>query len=634
MKKENAVFAEKFTSLLENSVFLQKLKNHNLLLNNTTDLRTLTDAEIKQLETQGNFCEHWNLMLVSKDFTPHFIRGSIFIGKCVLRHFDGKYVSVDSNIEFPNGIYNSTIIESRIENNALIANTSCISKTLINAAAIIYAAGNISSSTDCLFGNGTEIRVGNELGERKIRLLADMDFELASFIIMNRDETEFLQTCAGLTSEYIKLIGEQCTIIESDAIIRNVPIIRNSFIGENALLAGAQLIEESTILSSLKERTTVSAGAIVRKSCLQWAANVTDMAIADSSLLCDYSTVTRHGKATACIIGANTEISEGETTSSLIGPFIGYHHQSLLIAALWPKGRGNVGYGANVGSNHTGKAPDQEIVCGEGVFFGLGTSIKFPSNFHEAPYSIIATGVITQAQRVAFPFSLINSPSHAENVIPLSYNEISPGWILANNIYAIVRNEKKFIERNKSSRLAPFAGTFRAETIDMMIKARDVLLSAEDKEYYTDADITLLGKNYMTKRSLKSGIENYNFYIRYYVGCAIWNSLRLPSEDAAGVMYANTEGSKNEHALSLVPKEFAGMNIAEQLNDFAEKCKTIAEKISRSKTRDDEKGREIIDDYEHVSILASNDPLILETQKKAKETAEAIEMFLKNNPSV
>ena len=83
------------------------------------------------------------------------------------------------------------------------------------------------------------------------------------------------------------------------------------------------------------------------------------------------------------------------------------HHQSLLIGAFWPEGKGNIGYGANVGSNHTSKSADQEIWPGEGVFFGLGCSIKFPTNFTAAPYTIVATGVTTLAQKVEFPFSLI-----------------------------------------------------------------------------------------------------------------------------------------------------------------------------------------------------------------------------------
>ena len=71
------------------------------------------------------------------------------------------------------------------------------------------------------------------------------------------------------------------------------------------------------------------------------------------------------------------------------------HALSLLLLAIWFEGKGNIGYGANIGSNHTGRLPDQESIPGEGVFFGLGCSIKYPCNFHNAPYSIIASGVVT-----------------------------------------------------------------------------------------------------------------------------------------------------------------------------------------------------------------------------------------------
>ena len=89
--------------------------------------------------------------------------------------------------------------------------------------------------------------------------------------------------------------------------------------------------------------------------------------------------------------------------------------------------QGNVGYGANVGSNHTGKAPDQELRSGEGVFFGLGVNIKYPSNFGKAPYTIFASGVGCLPQRIEFPFSLVNTP--AEPIVGLStaINEIIPG---------------------------------------------------------------------------------------------------------------------------------------------------------------------------------------------------------------
>lgn len=77
-----------------------------------------------------------------------------------------------------------------------------------------------------------------------------------------------------------------------------------------------------------------------------------------------------------------------------MGPFIGIHHTSLVIACLWPYGRGNVAYGAMVGANHTGRVNDQECLSGEGVFYGLGVQIKFPFNCFNAPYSLIAGELI------------------------------------------------------------------------------------------------------------------------------------------------------------------------------------------------------------------------------------------------
>lgn len=632
MNTKNADFAESFSILLENSEFLHKLKNYGFLFNNSGNLRPLTSDEIKQLEAQCNFCANWNLILSNNDFDPSFIRGNTFIGRCTLGRFDGTDILVDENIKHPNGIYNSTIIESRIESGALVANTACLANALINSAACLYSVGNISASKQCLFGNGTEIRVGNELGGRTINILADMDFELAAHIIMNRDDTSFLKVCEDLSLEYAKRAQQNFCVVESSAIIRHTSTIKNSFIGQSAIIDGAELIEESTVLSSQEEPVFVSAGSIVRKSCLQWGSKVTDISIVEKSLLSGHSTITRHAKTICCIIGANTEIAEGEATSSLVGPFTGYHHQSLLIAALWPLGRGNVAYGANVGSNHTGKAPDQELICGEGLFFGLGTSIKFPANYAASPYSIIATGVCTQAQRVEFPFSLINSPSHADKNIPLSYNEISPGWMLANNIYAILRNEKKFAARSYSNDPSAFTGILRAEIIDMMLKARDTLSAAPIKDFYTDKDINMLGQNYMTRRSLESGIESYNFYIRYYIGSALWNKLRPRPDNTAqqaDIFFAGNN-KINEHALALADKEFAEKNVQQQLQDFASKNQTIAEKILRSKTRDDQKGRLIIDDYEYVNVTADNDPLIIETAKKAEEIQKAVNEFLKS----
>src|SRR5262249_50058277 len=189
------------------------------------------------------------------------------------------------------------------------------------------------------------------------------------------------------------------------------PKVRNTYLGPSARVDGANLVADSALLSSAEEKVQVDTGACVTNSVLQWGSQVSTMAIVDRAVLTEHSHAERHGKVTESVIGPNTGVAGGEVTASLLGPFVGFHHQALLIAAFWPAGRGNVGYGANVGSNHTSKAPDQEFWPGEGMFLGLGVNVKFPADFSKAPYSIIASGVTTLPQKVTFPFSLINAPS-------------------------------------------------------------------------------------------------------------------------------------------------------------------------------------------------------------------------------
>src|SRR5260370_28452326 len=152
------------------------------------------------------------------------------------------------------------------------------------------------------------------------------------------------------------------------------------------------------------------------------------VAIGEGSVLPEHAHDERHAKVVGSLIGTNSGVAEAEVTACLLGPFVGFHHQALLIAALWPEGKGNVSYDANVGSNHTSKAPDQEFWPGEGAFLGLGVNIKYPSDFSGAPYTVIACGVNTLPQKVTFPFSLIQPPSIRCPTVTPADNEILPGW--------------------------------------------------------------------------------------------------------------------------------------------------------------------------------------------------------------
>lgn len=214
--------------------------------------------------------------------------------------------------------------------------------------------------------------------------------------------------------------------------VLDCPRVTDVLLGPWARLENC-IVERATILSSSHagDSTLIDGGSVVRDALVQWGSHISTMACVERAVLCEQTHVDRHGKLLDSLLGPMSGVSEGEVSCSLVGPLLGFHHQALLIAALWPEGKGNVGYGANVGSNHTSKAPDQEIRPGEGVFFGLGTSIKFPANYQSSPYTIIATGVCTLPQKVDFPFSLINTPGESITGLSPAINEISPGWVLS-----------------------------------------------------------------------------------------------------------------------------------------------------------------------------------------------------------
>lgn len=290
---------------------------------------------------------------------------------------------------------------------------------------------------------------------------------MAARVATERGNAELLSQYDAFVNSYTHSVTAEMTIVSADARLLRCSRVESVFVGEFAVVDDCD-VNDSTILSTHEEQTALRGKSIARHTLIQPGASIEDLSIVERALLCDCSHVERHGTVLSSVLGANTSVAEGEVTSSFVGPFVGFHHQALLIAAVWPEGKGNVGYGANVGSNHTLKAPDQELLPGEGVFFGLGCNIKYPSNFAAAPYSVIATAVSTLPQMVAMPFALINSPAHVIPTLSPALNEISPGWVLGSSVFTVLRNEHKFRTRNRSTRTTIDPAIFRPDIIQHM----------------------------------------------------------------------------------------------------------------------------------------------------------------------
>jgi hypothetical protein len=330
---------------------------------------------------------------------------------------------------------------------------------------------------------------------------------------------------------------------------------------------------------------------------------------------------------------------------------VGFHHQSLLIAALWPGGKGNVSYGANVGSNHTGKVADQEIRPGEGVFFGLGTNIKFPSNFEEAPYSLIASGVTTLPQRVRFPFSLIMSPTENISSLSSAINEILPAWILYESEYTYFRNENKFIARGAAyaSELIykPKMMLLRADNIKHLISARNLLVklgedyprgatrhcTSKKVNVYTSDECDGLGKNFMTDNSRIKAIEGYSFFIRYYALQGLYDILsftfsRDGNLDALNLVSLATTNSKWRVEMEIIKEEYPGKSIKDLMEAYISILQHLQKTIIKSKDKDAKRGRLIIDDYDEAHTSGAEDPVAIDMEKRYMNAMATVALFL------
>jgi hypothetical protein len=629
---------KKLDDLLTQSAFLascRAFKRHGQSRLFGEKVRSLSTQEIEFLEKQGNRARDWSAIRVVPDFKTDFIHNSSFYGECVLGLFTGALKQIDTGVVLPDGIYNSTIADSEIGSGSLIRDTALVSRYLIKENVIVSGCGSLLAGKGCTFGSGIEMALGMETGGREVISFAELDIETAGRIACRRQEKALQQHYGEFVKIYTEAVRSDYGIMESGCVVRDSKRICDTYIGTNALVSGVTLIKNSTILSNAEERTEISHGAYVTNSCVQWGCEISSLAIVVDSVLTEHSHVERHAKVTSSVIGPNTGIAEGEVTSCLIGPFVGFHHQALLIAAIWPEGKGNIAYGANVGSNHTSRAPDQEIFCGEGVFFGLGTNIKFPSDFTHAPYSIIATGVSTSPQKIEFPFSLIHNPSEKYAEIPAHYNEIIPAWVLSDNIYTIMRNEGKYKKRNKAKRTAFEFTVFRPDIMDKVLAARDRLRDVKnEKTVYSDRDIPGLGKNFLKERKRRGAIEAYDFYIEYY--CLLGLRDRIEQLLASGqkkqiteVYHTKSTNQLWEHQRELLDKEkYSRRSLPENLERLAAILEKIAQDAFSAKQKDDIRGEKIISDYTEAYTQAQDDAFITATRENTDKAVTRLKEII------
>ncbi|MDX2177249.1 MAG: DUF4954 family protein [Candidatus Sumerlaeia bacterium] len=540
------------------------------------DFHPATPAQVAQLERQGCVSSDWGrIHFCSNSDLANFWR-SRFEGRCYFEAHPSDGASRSLTVE------NCRVRDSVILSGCRIQDVSQIHATIIFKETEILHGGALGGIDHHSFGLDREIAFAPGGGRRSLPVFADASIAELAAMARLAPEDPLLAQYRDFVAKLVRNMRCTLTFIGSGGMLRNFGTITRSYLGRAVKVEGAPLVSECILLSSARRPTQLLVPGPLTRAVAQEGCEFSNGGRADNVFLAEGSHVRDHASATSSIIASNTGVGGGELRHSFLGPLTGFSHQALCIATFWPGGRGNVSYGANVGSNHSGRAADQEHFAGEGVFYGLGCDIKFPFNTMDAPYTIFATGVVCQPQKFDFPFSLVNIPEHSGPAVPRGLNEAFPGWQVRNNLYGLLRNQEKFQTRNSAEREVVETRVFRKEFRAGAERALAALRGAAKQDaagvlpsgerWFTEDQVPGLGKNYVREPQVRAGILHYEFLLRL-------------------IAYFELAGSG---------KAAQGLDVV----------KDVVKTLEENRRKDFDRGRRVIPDYEEIHGTIAQDSLI------------------------
>lgn len=442
----------------------------------------LTHEQVARLERNGNWAEDWNQVLVAKDFNPALVRNTQFWGMVRIGNLEKVFLE-HHELRLMVGIYSCAISDCDIGDNVVLRNVHHISHYIIGNTCILFNIDEMTVSNHAKFGVGilkdgekekvrVKLEICNENGNRAVLPFIGMLPADAYLWSRYRDDSRLMRKFQRFTEAtldkrrgYYGTIGEQ-TVIKSTRIIKDICV------GSFAYIKGANKLKNITILSSLDERAQIGEGVELVNGIIGYGSH-----IFYGSKCVRFQTgrnvqIKYGARVINSVIGANSTVSCCEILNNLIFPFHEQHHNSSFLIAATVLGQSNIAAAATIGSNHNSRAPDGEIIAGRGFWPGLSTSFKYNCRF--ASFTLIASGNYSFEMNIPFPFSLIGYDA-SEKIL-----SVLPGYWFLYNMYAIVRNEWKFGNRDKRKIKDQHIETcyLAPDTVEEMFDALDIMAPA------------------------------------------------------------------------------------------------------------------------------------------------------------
>jgi len=435
--------------------------------------RPLSAHELEVLVRNNNTCNDWAQFLVMDPFCPELLRNNSFFGLIRisrLEHITLEHHDISAEV----GIVNSQVIACDIGDNCIISNCAYLSHYIIDDHCVLINNAEIQVSNHAKFGNGIVMEsedeavritldVMNENGGRAIFPFDGMLPGDAWLWAKFRDRGALMERFAEMTNTRFDRRLGRYGVIGRESVLKHNRIIKDTYVGESAYIKGSNKLKNLTINSSAQATTQIGEGVELVNGILGFGCRVFYGCKAVRFVMCDNSALKYGARLIHSVLGENSTVSCCEILNNLIFPSHEQHHNTSFLIASLIKGQSNLAAGATIGSNHNSRAPDGEIEAGRGFWPGLCTSVKHSSRF--ASFCLLSKGDYKHELDIQFPFCLVDNDETEGRLV------LAPGWWWHSNAYALMRNEKKFRERDKRRDLeigyvySPFAPDTASEIL-------------------------------------------------------------------------------------------------------------------------------------------------------------------------
>jgi hypothetical protein len=461
--------------------------------------RNLRAAEIEVLVKNGNTCEDWDDFLVTDRFDATRIKNSEFFGlvriscldSVVLRHHD---------LQMPAGITDSRIISCDIGDNVAIHNVQYLSHYIVGDRCMLLNIGEMHTTNHAKFGNGIikegedeAVRVTldliNEAGGRSVLPFDGMIPADAYLWAKIRDDAKLLKSLQNITQKsfderrgFYGVLGEQ-TVIKNSGIIKDVKT------GACCYIKGANKLKNLTINSRDTEPTQIGEGVELVNGIIGYGCKIFYGCKAVRFVMGNNANLKYGARLIHSFLGDNSTVSCCEILNSLIYPSHEQHHNNSFLIAAMVQGQSNIPAGATVGSNHSSRAADGEVMAGRGFWPALCTTLKHSCRF--CSFVLVSKSDYPSELDIRLPFSLVSNDTANDQLA------VMPAYWWMYNMYALTRNAWKFENRDtRVTRVQHIEFDFLApDSIEEIFTAREMLeswagkasLAAEGK---TEAECT------------------------------------------------------------------------------------------------------------------------------------------------